>query len=194
MALVAFVTANAEFRWGPQVGVNISTLNFKQELLTVGQSAGCDVGVVGELMFPGIGFGIDLGLNYSMHGAKVNLGEKKIWASEGYGNEQLYLHTLQIPINLKFKYTRLNGIERTIAPFVYGGPVFSFNLSHSDVKAFEFPGGSMLLQCGLGAELFRRFQISGGYYWGVTYEARTLKLENFSCRPQGWTVKLTWLF
>lgn len=190
----AALSASAEFRWGPTAGMNISTEGFKQDLFEVNHLVGADAGIIGEMMFPGIGFGIDFGLQWSMHGAKLHLGEKKIWASEGFGTENAYVHTIAIPIDLRYKYTMLNGIERYIAPFVYGGPVFSFNVAHSKLDCMEYPAGSVLMQCGLGAEIFEHFQLSGGYYWGVTYEMRTKLLQNFSARPQGWTVKLTYLF
>ena len=193
VVMIAFV-ASAEFRWGPTAGLNISTYNFRQDLFTINHSPGFDVGVMGELMIPGIGFGVDIGLNYSMYGAKLHLGEKEVWASDGYGVEQSYLHSIHVPISLKFKYTQLNGIERYVAPFAYAGPVFSIIAGHNKLEALEYSGGSVMLQCGLGAELFENFQISGGYYWGMTYELRTVKLDNFSAKPQGWTVKLTYLF
>ena len=145
-------------------------------------------------MIPGIGFGVDFGLRYNLHGSKVNFGAHKIWASSGLGNDNVYLHTVQIPVNLRFKYTRLNGLEDTIAPFAYAGPVFSFTVGSNNCPAIEKPTGSVALQCGIGAELWRQFQISAGYYWGVTYEVRTIKLDNFSARPQGWNVNFTFLF
>ena len=97
LALVCVPAALAQFRWG----------------------------VMAELMFPGIGFGMDFGLNYEMHGSRLHLGDQVVWASDGYGTEQSYIHLIQIPINLRFKYTRLNGVEQKIAPFVFGGPVFN---------------------------------------------------------------------
>lgn len=194
MTMLMAVAASAEFRWGPTAGINISTYNFKQDLIEVDQSVGGSVGVMGELMFPGIGFGIDFGLNYNLHGAKLHLGDKYVWSSDGYGTEQSYLHTLEIPINLRFKYTNLNGIERKIAPFVYAGPVFSIIAGHNNLEALDYSGGSVMIQCGLGAEVFEHFQVSAGYCWGMTYETRTVKLENFSSKSQGWRVNFTYLF
>lgn len=190
MVLTLVTTASAQFRWGPTAGINITDYQFKQHLLDIKPGVGANAGIMGELMFPGIGLGIDLGLNYNMHQAKMDFGAWPVWGSDG--NRSVVMHTLQIPINLKFKYTRLNGVERMVAPFVYGGPVFSINLAHNDVPPLEYSGGSFMLQCGLGAELFRRFQLSGGYYWGMTYELRTVKLDNYSARPKGWLVKLVY--
>lgn len=75
--------ANAQFRYGATAGVSFSDLSFKQDLVGVEKMVGPSVGVVGEMIFPGVGFGIDLGLIYSQRGAKVNLGERLIWSSQG---------------------------------------------------------------------------------------------------------------
>lgn len=193
MCLFVCAPASAEFHWGPTAGANISTYDFKQDLITVDNATGFGAGVLGEMIFPGIGFGINLGLEYQMHGAKIHFGEKQIWASDGIGTETSWLHTLRIPVNLRFKYARLNGIENKFAPFVFGGPVFSITLGHNEVKPLEYAHGCFGMQCGLGFELFKRFQISGGYYWDLTYEVRTVKLSNFSAKAQGWNFTLTYL-
>ena len=193
LILTAF-GASAEFRWGPTAGINISTLHWKQDLITTKGTLGVNAGVRGEIMIPGIGFGVDFALKYSLHGAKVNFGEKTVWASSGYGNEDVKLHTLQIPLNIRFKWTRMNGAERIAAPFVYAGPVFTFNLSTSKLDCIEHPEGSFGLQCGIGGEFFEHLQLSAGYLWGLSYDIRTIKLDNFSAQNRGWQVNLAWLF
>ena len=186
--------ASAEFRWGPTVGTNISTFFWKQKLLTTGTRAGMQAGVAGEIMIPGIGFGLDIGLRYNLHGAHCNFGDFKVWNSTGIGNQNVWMHTLEIPLNLKFKWTRLQGFERYLAPFAYGGPVFSFDIATNSQPALEHPAGFVSMQCGLGAEIYEHFQLSAGYYWGISYEIRTVKLDNYSARPRGWTINLTYLF
>lgn len=190
--MVACLSSSAQFRWGPVVGGNISKYYFKQDLVKCDQIAGPDVGVMGELMFSGIGLGVDVGLNWRMHGSKLHFGEYPVFQPTATVNS--YLHTLQFPINIRFKYTRLGGLEEKIAPFVYGGPIFSITIGHNDVPPLEYPGGCFGLQCGLGIELWRHWQVSSGYYWGMTYEVRTRKLDNYSARCQGWQVKVAYLF
>ena len=143
-------------------------------------------------MFPGIGIGMDIGLQYRMHGSKLNFSEYPVF--EPTGDKTSYLHTLIIPIDIRFKYTRLGGLEDKIAPLVYGGPVFSLTIGHNKVPPLEYPGGCFGLQCGLGAEVYKHWQVSAGYYWGMTYEVRTRKLDNYSARCQGWQVKVAYLF
>lgn len=188
------LAATAEFRWGPTLGVNFSTLHWKQDIAHTSGRTGFDVGVAGELMIPGIGFGIDMGLRYNLHGAHVNFGDHYVWAVDGIKNQNVWLHTLEIPFNLKFKWTRLNGFEKTLAPFIYGGPVFNFTLATNKAPAIEHPAGYVALQVALGVELFEHYQISAGYSWGVSYQVRTIKLDNYSAQPRGAIVNLAYFF
>lgn len=194
LAIACIPASLAQFRWGATAGFNYQKYKFKQDLMQVDASPGFSAGIMGELMFPGIGFGIDFGLNYEMHGSKLHLDDQVIWASDGYGVEQSTIHLIQIPVNLRFKYTRLNGVENKIAPFVFGGPVFNIMAGHNSVPALEYSSGSIGMQAQIGAELFKKFQISAGYYWDLTYEARTRKLENFSQHPDGWVLKAVYFF
>lgn len=192
--IMAALSASAEFRWGPTAGVNFSTLHWKQDLAKTTMLTGGQVGVMGEIMIPGIGFGIDLGLRYNLHGAHVDFGDHKVWASDGIKNQDLWLHTLEIPLNLRFKWTRMNGFEQYLAPFVFGGPVFNFTLADNASKAVETPLGYMAIQCGLGAEILEHYQIQAGYSWGISYQVRTIKLDNYSAQPRGWFINLAYLF
>lgn len=193
IALTA-TAAHAQFRYGPAVGATITNLTFKQDIVDVNRVAGGTAGIQAEMMFPGIGFGIDLGLLYDMGGAKVNLGEKKIWAVDGYGNERLTLHYIQIPVHLRFKWTRMGGLEDIVAPFVFGGPEFNILAGHSKCDAMDYAGGTLSLSAGLGFEFRKHWQISGCYGWGMTYAMKGRLLDNWSARQNGWTVRLTYLF
>lgn len=186
--------ARAEFRWGPTLGAGFTTLKFKQDLIKVDNTVGPMAGVQGEMMFPGIGFGIDIGAIYSMQGARLHLGEKKIWAVDGYGTERAMLHTLSIPINLRFKWTRMNGLEDIVAPFIYGGPDFNILVGHGDCDAFKYAGGDLSVSAGGGVELFRRWQLSFQYSWGMTYALKTKLLDNYSARSRSYSVRLAYFF
>lgn len=192
-AAIAMV-ANAQFRYGPIAGVTVNSLTFKQDLINVWQQVGYTAGVQGELIFPGIGIGIDLGLLYNQEGAKVGLGEKEVWSSLGFGNEHVYIHNIMIPVHLRFKYTRLNGIEEKIAPLVFGGPDFNIQVAHGGARAFEYSGGDLGLTVGGGAEIFQRWQLTMSYTWGMTYVLKTRLLDDFSARSRQWTVRLAYFF
>lgn len=194
-------SASAQFRYAPVVGVNINDLKFKQDIFAVDKTVSFQAGVMGELMFPGIGFGIDFGLLYNQMGAKVDLSKREIWSSSGFGRENAMLHTLQIPVHLRFKWTRMNGVEDYIAPFVYGGPDFGILVGHSNIKGnegepnpFKYAGGDLGLTCGGGAELWKRWQVSVQYTWGMTYLLKTRKLDNLSGQNRQWAVRVAYFF
>ncbi len=192
---------NAQFRYGPVAGVNISKLSFNQDLFDVSQAVGFQAGVQAELMFPGIGFGIDFGLLYNQATSFANIGQREVWASQGFGRQRMMLHQIDIPVHLRFKWTRMNGLEEKIAPFVYGGPEFLLNCGHSKVKGnpgvenpFTYSGGGLGLTAGLGFELWRSWQISASYTWGMSYMVKTKLLDDFSGRSSQWTVRVAYLF
>lgn len=194
LGLLMAMPAMAQFRYGAVAGPTLTNLKFKQELAPTSQTPGFQAGVIGELMFPGIGFGIDLGLLYNLQGAKVYLGAKEIWASQGWGNERLMLHQLNIPFHLRFRWTRLNGFEDVMAPFVFGGPDFSILLAHGKCSAIDYAGGDVGLTAGVGVEIHRNWQISGSYTWGMTYALKTALLQNYSATTRQWTLRLTYYF
>lgn len=187
-------SAAAQFRYAPVLGVTMNSLKFKQDLFPVGHQVGAQAGVMSELMFPGIGFGMDFGLIYNMMGAKTDIGTREIWASDGFSDTQLRIHTFDIPFHLRFKWTRMNGVEHYVAPFAFVGPTFNFKVASSKCDAIEKPAGSVGLQFGLGGELLEHIQLSLSYQWGVTYELRTVKLDNLSATASSWNINVAYLF
>lgn len=198
LMVVLPLAAFAQFRFSPLVGFNVNNLKFKQDLVEVRHDYGFQAGMGGELMFPGIGFGIDFGLIYNLEGAKINLGSREIWSSQGLGDENLRIHTLQIPFHLRFKWTRMNGLEDVIAPFVYGGPEFGIHVVHSNfgdgVKPFKYANADLGLAVGGGFEIYKRWQVMVQYTWGMTYITKTRKLDDYSARNRQLAVRLAYLF
>lgn len=196
LALIAVMCcfgASAELRWGPTASLNFNTFHWKEPLLQSNARPGFDVGLMTEIMIPGIGFGIDAGLTYGMRRGNVNLGQWELWQSEGFGDESIVVHTVNIPLHLRFKYTRLEGVEETIAPLAYAGPVVQFNVS-GNCNALEQPIGAVALDFGLGCELFQKFQVTIGYLWGISYTTKTKYLENLSARSDGFRVNFAYFF
>ncbi|MGN1246471.1 MAG: outer membrane beta-barrel protein [Muribaculaceae bacterium] len=193
-ALANSLTASAETRWGVTAATNISNMKFNQDLASTSQVCNFSVGVTGELIIPGIGFAVDGSLLYSQLGSKINLGEYPVWSTDGIGSPRTYQHYLEIPLNLKFKYSNLNGIENTIAPIVFGGPTFTILMAHSDIPALKYAGGEFSAHVGMGCELIRRIQVTASYNWGLTYALRTVKLDQYSAKNRYWRVAVTYMF
>lgn len=186
--------SSAQFRWGPMLGVDITNLKYKQDLITIDKTVGFSAGVVTEMMFPGIGFGINSGLYYEQKGAMLHLGEKTIWSSDGYGKERSYLHYAMLPIHLRFKWTRMSGFEDYLAPFVYGGPTFGILVGHSKIHALRYAAGDVGLTVGGGFEVMRQWQISCSYTWGMTYAEKTRLLDDFSGKNRSLSIQISYMF
>ena len=197
MLFIAMLGGNevqGQTRWGVVAGVDFTNLSFDQDLFTINQNVGATAGVTGELMIPGIGFGVDASLLYTQRGATLNLGERPLWSSQGYGKENMLLHYLEIPIHLKFKFKNLNGLENTIMPILFAGPEFSFLVGHSNIKAMEYAGGEFGIDVGVGCEILQRFQVNASYCWGMSYALKTKQLDDFSARNRCWKLACTYFF
>lgn len=192
--LAGAVEASAQFRYGPTAGINLTDLNFKQDLATVDKSVGYSAGIQGELMFPGIGFGIDIGLMYEQRGATLHLGDYRMWAEQGYESPRAYLHYAVIPIHLRFKYTNLSGFEDVLAPFIYAGPSVGMLVGHSKLDCMSFPFGELGVDMGIGAEIKRNWQLSVSYNMGLTYAIKDRTLTNYSARNSTWGLRVAYLF
>lgn len=194
LSLGSSATISAQSRLAIVGGADLTTLKFNQNLFTVDQSLGYSIGVMGELMLPGIGFGVDASMLYTQRGATLHLGQQNVWSSIGYGTVRSYLHYLEIPINLKFKYTNLNGIENTIAPLIFVGPTINVLLAHNKVDALKYPGADIGVHVGVGCELYKKVQVTGSYEWGLTYALQTKLLDGFSAKNRTWKVSVAYFF
>ncbi|MDE6484904.1 MAG: PorT family protein [Duncaniella sp.] len=186
--------AQAQFRWGATAGATLTTLDFSQDLFKVSSHAGATAGVKGELMFPGIGFGIEFGALYEMRGAGMNIGEKLIWSSQGYGKIDSYLQYLDIPLHLKFKWTRMDGFEDYLAPFVQGGPELNILLGHNHNAPLDYNAVGLGLTAGGGVELYKRWQVGVFYSWGMTNAVSMPILNDFNARNRTWNFRVTYFF
>lgn len=188
-----------EMRWGVTAGLTVTNQKwsqdqFRQEPFDSDKSLGYAGGIIGEYEIPGIGFGIDIGLQYVQRGSSMNLGDFAVWADDDFGRERAYLHYLDVPFHLRFKYMNLNGFERKLAPFAFAGPNMSILLAHNDLNAFNYKSVQLGIEVGIGVEIYRDFQLSGSFNWDVTGTARAVKLDNFNSHNRTWHIALTYFF
>ena len=73
-------------------------------------------------------------------------------------------------------------------------PSFNFYAAHTDCKAVEIPAASVGLQCGIGAEVFERYQLTAGFLWDLSHDIRTVKLDDNAARMRGWFIDFAVLF
>ena len=183
-------------RWGITVGGNYNEIHFKQsDLFESDRMFGPSIGVTGDMMIPGVGFGIDASILYTMRQGRLHLGDRRVWESLGLGNEVARQHYIDVPLNLKFRYSRLGGLESTLMPFMYAGPTFSFLVGHNKVgDALKYTGVNVLLHAGIGVELFNKVQVSGGYSFSVGQNLGTKLLDDNVAKHRAWFVQATYFF
>lgn len=198
VALICAVSsfAQPERRWGVTIGGNYNEIHFKQsDIFDSDPMFGGSIGVTGDLMIPGVGFGIDGSILYTFRQGRVHFGDKRAWESQGIETQAVQLHYIDVPLNLKFRYSRLGGLESTIMPFVYAGPTFSFLAGHNKVgNALKYTTVNVLLHAGIGVELFNKVQISGGYSFSVGQNLGTKILDEHVAKHRTWFVQATYFF
>lgn len=197
VVLLSGITAHAqtETRWGVTAGANYNQIHFKQsDIMDVDRGLGPLVGLTGEMNIQGIGFALDGSLLYSMRSGKLHYGDHKVWSSLGLGTETCQLHYIDVPINLKFKYHKLNGFENTLMPFVAIGPTFSFLAGKNLTAANEYRPVSVLMHFGAGVELFRHLQIQGGFSFSIGETLRTRMLDENIAKNRCWNFSATYFF
>ena len=197
MAALVFVTvaamAQTTSRWGITAGANVNEVHFKQnDIVPTSRMWGPQIGATGEMNFGGVGFGVDGALLYTLKQGKVNYGDRTMWAAVGAGNETVSMHYLDVPLHLKFKWHRLNGLESTLMPLMYVGPQFSFLVhgNHSDLNSY--PPVNVYLDMGAGVELMERVQLRAGYNFSIGQSFHTKLLDENVAKNRTWYMNVTW--
>lgn len=193
--LIATATASGQTtsRWGITAGATINEVHFKQhDIVPSKRAVGPQLGVTGEMNFSGIGFGVEGSLLYTLKQGKVNYGERTIWESQGFGDEMVSMHYLDVPLHLKFKYNRLGGAESTIMPMVFVGPQFSFLMHGNHGNINKYSPVSVYLDMGLGCELMERVQLRGGYNFSIGQSFHTKMLDENVAKNRTWYFNVTW--
>ena len=189
----AAMSAQTTSRWGVTAGLNINNIHFKQnDIMPSSTMCGPQVGLTSEMNFGGVGFGVDGGLLYTLKQGKLDYGSRTAWSSIGAGRETVSIHYIDVPLHLKFKASRLNGVEDTFMPLVYVGPQFSFALhgNHGDLN--DYSPVSVYMDMGLGCELMKRLQIRGGYNFSIGQSFHTKLLDDNVAKNRTWYVNVTW--
>lgn len=189
--------AQTTSRWGVTAGAVYNELHFKQtDIFASDRMFGPTVGLTGEMMIHGIGFGLDASLLYTMRQARLHMGDREVWSSQGIGTEVCRLHYIDVPVHLKFKFRRLGGLENTIAPIIFVGPSFNFLAGHNKIgdDQLKYTTTNVQLHFGLGMELFNHLQINAGYAFNVGETCRTKLLDEHNAKNRTWTLTATYLF
>lgn len=191
-ALFLAIPANAQFKFGPKVGMNISTLSLGGNLSDNFKSSNVSSftgGIMAEFMVPVIGIGLDASVMYTRKGSDLkNLVENS--------TEKQHTDYVEIPINLKYKFS-LPVVGSVLAPFVYAGPSFGFRVGDNFADQYKNKSFETAINVGIGLEFFNHLQVAGQYGWGLgkamEFESDVLN-SALNGKSRAWTVTAAYLF
>ena len=191
-ALFLAIPANAQFKFGPKLGVNISSLSLGGNLsenLKSNNITSFTGGIMAEFMVPVIGVGLDASVMYSRKGSTL----KEVTSNL---TETHHTDYIEIPINLKYKFS-LPVVGSFISPFVYAGPSFAFRVGDNFADQYKNKSFETAINLGLGLEFFSHLQIAAQYGWGL---GKTMELDDnlinatLNGKSRAWTVTAAYLF
>lgn len=191
MAIFVSVPASAEFRFGVKAGLNINKLHLSNfgDNVSSDNRCGFTAGVMTEFTVPIIGIGADLSLMYTHMNERINdAGDK------GSINKNF----LEIPLNLKYKFN-IPVVASIIKPMVYTGPTLALKLDKSAIDDLKTKTAQWGWNLGIGVELIKHLQISGGYTFGINNIVKKTGLvdevvKDVKLKNNYWTVTAAWLF
>lgn len=167
LAVLTLFAGSAEakiFSFGVKAGANFNRLSLNSEVIkditNKANSTGWEAGVMVEANLPIVGLGLDLSLMY----ARMN-NNGTILDQEGHeykGGKDF----LMIPLNVKYKIS-LPVIGKYVAPYVFTGPNFNFNLGKHTFEYFKNKTCQVAWNVGLGLEFFNHLQVGASYNFGL---------------------------
>ncbi len=192
MAVFACGQANAEFRFGIKAGLNVNKLHLSdyKENFNSDNQCGFTAGVMTEFTVPIVGIGFDLSLMYTHMKNEINEGENEGTVGKNF---------LEIPLNLKYKFN-IPVINSIIRPMVYTGPTMALKLDKSTFEGISTKTVQMGWNLGLGLELFKHLQVSGGYTFGINNVAKkipgvnNMNIGDIKVKNNYWTITAAYLF
>ncbi len=198
MLVGAASTANAGFKIGPRVGLNVNKIHFDNgnNLLDASNNCGFTGGVQLEyLTFLNIGF--DVSLMYSYMGSDINWKDLSVSPNSGTDTGK---HFLEIPLNLKYKIG-IPMLSKIFAPYVFTGPSVAFKLDKGN-EYLKTKTSQWTWNLGLGLEFINHLQIGASYGFGINNimdgvsipVVGTVNTKNLKARNNYWTVTAAWLF
>lgn len=193
LAVVAIVavagTANAQFKFGPRVGINVNSLHFNEKTFKDDNRTGFTAGLQAEFTVPVIGVGLDASLMYVRRNMEANFDGEPVTKHCDY---------FEIPVNLKWKMG-IPVIDKIVKPYIFTGPSFAFMTSKRAIsEAFKYKSVDTSWNVGLGLEFFSHLQVAAYYGFGLNNAVVSKAIGTDATKIDGkshcWTVTAAWLF
>ncbi len=188
IAIAGVVPVSAQFKIGPKLGLDVSTLKFNSSVFDSENRAGFTGGLMCEFTAPIIGIGFDLSAMYVRRSAQ--------WM-ESNSVERNNRDYFSVPLNLKWKF----GIPM-VKPFLTTGPEVSFLTSRKAVSS-AFRNGSVdwSWNFGAGIEVLSHLQVAASYGIGINKAMKAINVGgqnvgkgDVAARNRVWTITAAYLF
>lgn len=191
VALLAALPASAQFKIGPRIGMQVSSLHFDSDLFSSDNRYGFTGGLQAEFMIPAVSVGLDASVMYVRR-------NDRFMAENSSSEVEVNRDYIDIPINLKWKIS-VPMISSFLKPYVFTGPDFAFLTSKQAISdAWNSKKFSVAWNFGFGVELINHLQIGASYGIGVSKAAEYVGVTSGSQDIQGknryWTVSAAYLF
>lgn len=162
LAVVAIVavsfSANAQFKIGPRVGINVNSMHFNESVFKSDNRTGFTGGLEAEFTVPVLGLGFDASLMYVRR--NLELTDNGVQTNK-------HCDYFEIPVNLKWKFG-LPIVGKIVKPFLFTGPSFAFLTSKRAItQAYKSKAVDTSWNFGLGIEFFSHLQVSAHYGFGL---------------------------
>ncbi|GHT60840.1 membrane protein [Bacteroidia bacterium] len=192
LAIFSFVlisSVRADIRLGVKAGVNLADASFNKSTIQTSNFTGYQVGPILEFKLPIVGIGLDVAVLYSQQGLKFKFDDVDFKERHS---------TLEIPVNLKFKFD----LVESIGGYLTAGPYVSFKLDgddfsgvsqniKNDFKNESFGAG---INVGGGLELVKHLQVGVNYKIGMTNDYKSLTIDDLNGKTRIWSITAAYFF
>lgn len=201
VAILCAGAANAQFKFGIKAGLLVNKISLNNDLFKSDNSCGWTAGPMVEFTVPIIGLTFDAGLMYARmnNAADVTITTDKAGIVIPVENNVYGKNFLEIPINLKYKFT-IPVLGSIFRPYIFTGPNFAFRLD----KAYEDKLANLKSRTcqvawnvGLGFELVKHLQIGASYGFGINNivdKVSDINTVDIKAKNNYWTVSAAYLF
>lgn len=196
VAVLSIGVANAEFRFGVKVGLNVNNIKISNAQELKDNAAGFTGGVMADFTVPLIGIGADASIMYTRMNSQPSITTSPDGASLLTVDQNK--NFLEIPINLKYKF-KLPVVGSFVAPYIFTGPDFAIKLGKNTVNEIKTKTCQVAWNVGLGVELVNHLQIGASYGFGINNIAKKvagsyIDVQDLNLKNNYWTVTAAYLF
>ena len=185
MVLGSALSAHAEFKIGPRIGLAVSSLKIYNYDNLKSSKCGFTVGAMCEYTVSGIGVGFDASVMY-VH-------KENEFYDTNTGNVYSKSNYIDIPLNIKWKIN-IPAVNSIIRPYITTGPAFSFNCDKNSWNEFiSSRRTDISWNVGFGVELIQHLQIGASYGWDLTRTFTSHNSEVYG-KNRCWIVSAAWMF